>query len=131
MAASSRKKSRTDGATCQTILGSRRGSIDSMKLRSGRRLDARHRPGAGALERCVDETVEQWGRARRARLELRVELAGDEPGMIRQLDDLDQPPLLERSRHDEASVDQLLSIAVVDLVTVAVRLEDHRLPVGL
>ena len=39
---------------------------------------------------------------RRPRLELRVELAGDEPRVIRQLDDLDQPALLERPGDDEA-----------------------------
>ena len=56
---------------------------------------------ARALERGADEVAEERRRSRRPRLELRMELARDEPGMIGQLDDLDEPSLLERPRDDE------------------------------
>ncbi len=58
---------------------------------------------AGAVERSADEAAEQRRRPRRPRLELRVELARDEPGMVGQLDDLDEPALLERPADHEAS----------------------------
>ena len=67
-----------------------------------RRRAARPRPAARAHERGADELAEERRRARRARLELRVELARDEPRVIRQLDDLDEPALLERAGDDEA-----------------------------
>ena len=57
---------------------------------------ARRRCASAALERGADELAEERRRPRRARLELRVELARDEPRVIGQLDDLDEPPLLER-----------------------------------
>src|SRR6266576_5902703 len=49
----------------------------------------------------ADELAEQRRRPRRPRLELRMELAGDEPGMVRQLDHLDQAARLERARDHE------------------------------
>ena len=86
-------------------------------------------PGASA--RCrADELAEERRRPRRPRLELRVELAGDEPRVIGQLDDLDEPALLERARDDEAGVDELLAVVVVDLVAVPVALVDDRLAVA-
>ena len=50
---------------------------------------ARSRAG-GALERGRDEVAEQRRRALRARLELGVELRGDEEGVVLELDHLDQ-----------------------------------------
>ena len=41
------------------------------------------------LKRGGDKTDEERVRRGRARLELRVELAGDEVGVLRQLDDFD------------------------------------------
>ena len=98
---------------------------------SSRRRAARRRARARALERRADELAEERRRARRPRLELRVELARDEPRVVGQLDDLDQPPLLERARDDEARVDELLAVLVVDLVAVAVALVDDGLVVGV
>ena len=49
--------------------------------------------------------------------------------MIRQLDDLDEPALLERPGDDEAGVDKLLAVEVVHLVAVAMALEDDRVAV--
>src|SRR2546427_204556 len=43
------------------------------------------------VERRADEVPEQWVRPGRPGLELGVELAGHEEGVIRQFDDLDEP----------------------------------------
>ena len=64
------------------------------------------------------------------RLELGMELAGAEPRVVRQLDDLDQPLVRRRARDDQAVRDELRAQGVVDLVAVAVALVDHRLAVG-
>ena len=52
----------------------------------------------------------------------------DEPRMIGELDDLDEPPLLEGAADHEPCIDERLAVGVVDLVAVAVALGDHRLP---
>ena len=83
------------------------------------------------VEGRADEAAEQRRRARRPRLELRMELARDEPRMLGQLDDLDEPTLLERPAHDEARVDDPVAERVVHLVAVAVPLVDRRLAVQL
>ena len=64
-----------------------------------------------ALERRADELAEERRRPRRPRLELRVELARDEPRVVGQLDDLDEPSLLERPGDDEPVLDELLAVA--------------------
>ena len=74
--------------------------------------DALARPACRArLERRADEAAEERRRARRPRLELRVELARDEPRMVGQLDDLDEPALLERPADDEPRLDEPLAVA--------------------
>jgi hypothetical protein len=45
----------------------------------------------GDGDRAGDESIEQRVRSLRPALELRMELAGHEPRMVDQLDDLDQP----------------------------------------
>jgi hypothetical protein len=65
---------------------------------------------ARAYERRGDEAAEQWRRSRRPGLELRVELARDEPGMVGELDDLDEPSLLERPADDEPRGRELLAV---------------------
>ena len=52
---------------------------------------------AGARERCADEVAEQRRGTRRAGLELGVELARHEPGVVGKLDDLHQPPGLDKA----------------------------------
>src|SRR3954449_10881635 len=79
----------------------------------------------------ADELTEQWRRPRRARLELRMELAGNEPRMVRQLDDLDEAAALKRARDHEPCIDELRAVVVVDLVPVPVPLVDDRLAVRL
>src|SRR6185437_1250196 len=56
----------------------------------------------------LDEPREERMRAQRLRLELRMELHGDIPGVARQLDDLDELAV-ERSAHDlQAAIEQRL-----------------------
>src|SRR6187200_2376422 len=100
-------------------------------LSGGRRSRRQSCARAGALESRGDELAEERRRARRARLELRMELARDEPRVVGELDDLDQSALLERPGHDEPGVDHPLSKLVVHLVAVAVSLVDDRLGVRL
>ena len=51
--------------------------------------------------------------------------------MVGELDDLDQPALLEGAADHEPGVGEQLAVGVVDLVAVAVALGDHRLAVDL
>src|SRR5438105_10965069 len=60
-----------------------------------------------------------------------MELAGDEPRVPGQLDDLDETSLLDRARNDQACIDEAWPEVVVDLVAVPMALVDHRLTVGL
>src|SRR5207248_2891998 len=61
------------------------------------RGDRAHRgTRTSACQPCGDELTEERRGTRRARLELRVELTRDEPGMVGKLDDLHEPALLER-----------------------------------
>src|SRR5207248_6112010 len=87
----------------------------------------RARPG----ERGADEAAEERRGAGRPRLELGMELTGDEPRMAGELDYLDEAPAVERAADDEAGSDELLAVVVVHLVTVPVALEDDRVAVQL
>ena len=60
-----------------------------------------------------------------------MELARDEPGMLGQLDDLDEPAFLEGARDDEPVLDELVAELVVDLVAVPMALVNRRLAVDL
>ena len=55
---------------------------------------------SSVLKARLDERPEQRMRLIRPRFEFRVELAGDEPGMILQLDRFNQVTRLERRRDD-------------------------------
>src|SRR5205807_227132 len=61
----------------------------------------------------------------------RVELARDEPWMIRQLDYLDQPSFLECPGHGEPRLDERRAVVVIHLVAVSVPLVHHGLAVGI
>src|ERR1700730_15407598 len=62
---------------------------------------------------------------------LRVELRGDEPGMVTQLDYLDQAVIRRGSAEDHARFPHRLAIRIVELETMPVPLVDDRLPVRL
>src|SRR5829696_7150703 len=63
-------------------------------------------------------------RAFRPGLELGMELAGDEPRMVLELDDLDEPAIRRLARQHHAGGFEHWAIPVVDLEPVAVALVD-------
>src|SRR5882762_9553301 len=115
-AASSVKRSTTSEAIARFYVGLGRGRADGGTL-------------ARAGKCGTDEVAEEGRGPRRTRLELRMELARDEPRMVGQLDDLDQAAFLERSGDHQASLRERRPIVVVDLVTVPVALVHDRLAV--
>ena len=70
----------------------------------------------------ADELAEQRRRPGRARLELRVELAGDEPRVVAQLDVLDQPIVGRDAAEPHPGLGEAVPIGVVDLEPMAVPL---------
>src|SRR5688572_23252742 len=80
-------------------------------------------------ERGLDEALEQGMRIERLGLELRMELDGEEPRVVGQLDDLRQIPLDVVPREHEAVPLDGLPIAVVHLVAVAMALDDAIHPI--
>src|SRR5919106_1489848 len=79
----------------------------------------------------ADEVPEQRLRAVRPAFELGVELARDEPRMVGQFDDLDQGSIGRLPGAYEPRVLELAAEAGVDLVAMAVPLEDELVAVGL
>jgi hypothetical protein len=57
------------------------------------------------------------------RLEFRVKLNGHEPGVIGNLDDLDQPPLSARTGELHPVGRELLAVYIVELVAMPMPLE--------
>src|SRR5574337_138235 len=98
---------------------------------TSRVMGARASAGAGALDGGLDERREERVGFPRPRSELRVELAGDEPGMVGQLDDLHELLLGPESGDVEAVFLEVLEVVVVHLVPMPVSLLDDPLPVGL
>src|SRR5439155_1998780 len=96
--------------------------------RLGRHCADRH-AGPGPGERGADEFAEERRGTRRSRLELRMELARDDPRVVRKLHDLDEPSLLERPGDDEPGVHEHRPVVVVHLVAMAVPLVDDRVAV--
>src|SRR5450759_693594 len=73
----------------------------------------------GRGDRGSHEAAEERVRPIRSAAELRVELGGDEPGVVPQLDDLDEPPVGRLAREDHAGGIEKRAIAVVDFETMA------------
>src|SRR6266540_5446060 len=81
------------------------------------------------VERCADEADEQRMAAPRIRREFRVELAAEEPRMLRQLDHLAQVArerALRARADDESRRDEPRQVMVVDLIAMPVALGDRR-----
>src|SRR5436190_8561946 len=78
-----------------------------------------------------DEAREQRMRPRRPRLELRMELAADEPRMLRVLDDLDELTVGTHAGELEATLDEHVAILVGHLVAVTMPLADLRRTIDL
>src|SRR3990172_1578846 len=75
-------------------------------------------------QRSLDELPEQRVRPRGTRLELGVELPAYEPGVIRQLDHLDQSVIRREAGQSHSVLFQDLPILVVDLKPVSMPLAD-------
>src|SRR3990172_7531897 len=86
------------------------------------------RPPVG--EGGLDEGGKERMRLPRPGAQLRVELAGHEPGMVGELDDLHELLLGPEARDPEAVLFHVLQVLVVYLQTVAVALLNDPLPVG-
>ena len=65
-------------------------------------------------------------RCKRFRLQFRVELDADEPGVALDLDDLRQPPVRRHAGKDQAAFFQPVAVFHVDLIAVAVAFLDRR-----
>src|SRR2546430_3062930 len=72
--------------------------VQAGELGRSLRLGGHRALGAPLVARRPHESCEQRVRARGARLELGMELAPDEPGMVRQLDHLDQRAIGREAR---------------------------------
>src|SRR4051794_23009251 len=103
-----------------------------MRITPGRRLSGLdlQSPRFAPLEGGGDEVAEQRMGPGRLALELGVELHGQEPGVIGQLDDLHELAVRAGAGHGEAVLLERLAIAVVELVAMAVPLADLFLAVG-
>src|SRR5688500_18319633 len=69
-----------------------------------------------------NEPGEQRMRPRGARLQLRVELAADEPRMVSQLHDLDERPVRTQPAESKSLLDEHVAILIRDLVPMAMAL---------
>src|SRR6185369_16623216 len=96
----------------------RRSPSATARATAGEREQRRLMPGEGRLvvERRAHEALEDRMAVERPRLELRVELARDEPRMVAQLDHLDELAVLRQPREHEAVLLEGLAILVVHLV---------------
>ena len=66
-----------------------------------------------------DEIAEQRVRIPGTTLELGVRLGGNKPGMVRQLNHLDQTSVRGKARHNEPRIYDLLAVRIAHLVAVA------------
>src|SRR2546425_99785 len=81
--------------------------------------------GAGTtLQRGAHKSLERRVTIEGTGFEFRVELHADKPGMIAQLDDLDQLAIRRQTAEDHAPGHKPLTVGVVELVAVAVALGD-------
>src|SRR2546422_1087354 len=94
-------------------------------------LAARARALPPELGRGPDKSLEERMRFEGSRLEFRVELAAQEPGMVADLHDLDIGPIRRLARQVESTAHQGLLILPVELVAVAMALGNLRLAVSL
>src|SRR5688572_2944552 len=105
--------SRTHGPAIRKSASSRKIGTSVARFRKGGR---RFAATALRLDRRGDEAGEQRMRARRARLELRMELAADEPWMLGILDDLDELPVGTETGQAQPVLHEHVAVLVRHLV---------------
>ena len=74
--------------------------------------------------RCGNEAAKEWMSPVGTALQLRVELAGEEPGVIRQFDQLHKPSVRRKARENQSGAGQQFPIDVVEFIPVAMALVD-------
>src|SRR5690242_1143762 len=79
-------------------------------------------PTPSRIRRGGDESREKRMWPRGARLELGVELAADEPGVVLELNDLDELPVRREAAQPHPVLHEEVAIAIRDLVTMPVPL---------
>src|SRR5437773_4354790 len=84
---------------------------------------------AALQERRLDEIAEKRMRPVRSRAELGMELAGHEPGVVGELDDLDQAAVRREPAEDHPGLAHHLAVLVVELEAVTMPLVDDLFPV--
>src|SRR6476620_8717852 len=77
------------------------------------------------LETSADERGKQRMAAARRRGEFRVELAGNEPRMLRDLDHLAKVFVCRNARDAHSRIHQVWNIAVVDFITMTMAFHDR------
>src|SRR5262249_39824626 len=88
-------------------------------------------PRRAVSPRRPDEVLEERVAREGLGLQLRVELAAEEPRMVAvELDDLDEFPIGGHPRERESGLPQRREVLLVDLVAVAVAAGDRALAVG-
>src|SRR2546423_6612710 len=88
-------------------------------------------PGAMLLARRAHEPGEQRVRPRGTRLQLRMELAADEPRVVGQLDHLHQRAVGREAGAAHAVFGEYVAVGVRHLVAMPVPLADFERPAGL
>ena len=83
----------------------------------------------GALKGGGNEAFEEGVRLVRLAAELGMELARYEERVLRQLYDLDQPPIRRLPAEDEIRLQEAFAVGVVELVAMAVSLIDDECPI--
>src|SRR5215510_2596791 len=82
-------------------------------------------------ETCGNEALEEGMGSVQLRLEFRVELTSEEPGMALDLDQFDEGSVGRRARYNEAFFFHDIAIFHVEFVTVSVPFENFGAPIDL
>src|SRR4051794_231008 len=81
------------------------------------------------FHRCRDEPRKKRMRTRGPRLQFRMELAADEPRMVRQFHNLDELPIRRKSTQPEPMLHEEVSISIRDFISMPMPLADLGLAV--
>src|SRR5689334_6813951 len=89
------------------------------------------RPVVNLVVRRGDEALEERMGLVRLALEFGMKLAGNEEGVVLQLDDLDELAVGRQAAEDEAGLLEALLVGVIEFVTVPVAFVDHECAVEM
>src|SRR6185437_13432087 len=123
--------SSTHGPAMRNSASRRKSDGTSVRGFDERRRAAIASAAALAVYRRGDESGEERMRPGGPRLKLGVKLAADEPGMRRQLDDLDELTVGRQAAQLHAVLHEQVAVGIRDFISVAVPLAHFRLAVDL